>query len=355
MFQPYNNNGKLKESISLTEYFNYFKEHNKTNSVEFAPKKIAVNRQLLKQKEQLTYGNYNYTAFIEKVNLLNKYILEQLRSKGVSATLVENVSLTRPLLTFDYNAIYANGTYSYIHLENFLGDEVKCKNEYDDYYITIMPDRTAANNPLVRINFGRARMTSDVVHAWKDRSRQHRFETHKFDKQDDPQLFLSNNNDHDLTSVVEQDNSEINIDELVNIVTEYKEVIEKQSALLFKERKKTALKMARDLRPLNKALESSGFKVMPDHTNLDDFMNKAIDNELSYYTKCRYINGRVSINIEYQQSISRFVYKTDYVPDGRSYSAQNITDERTLHIDTFEQQIEYAVQISELIDKMRQS
>ena len=94
--------------------------------------------------------------------------------------------------------------------------------------------------------------------------------------------------------------------------------------------------MARDLRPLNKTLESSGFKVMSDHINLDDFMNKAIDNELSYYTKCRYINDRVSINIEYQSSVGRFVYTTDYIHDGRAYSAQKITDERALHIDTFE-------------------
>lgn len=355
MFNHYNEKGKLVDNISLSQVFRYFKDNNVDNNIQYANKKIAVNRQLLKHKEQLVHEKYNYTAFIEKVNLLNTYMVNKLKDLGVSATLIEGYSLTRPLLTFDRYSKYAVNTYSFIKLENFLGDDAKCKNEYNDYYITVMPDRAAANNPLVRINFGRARIEDRTVHAWKDRSRQDKYETHKFAKQNNPELFLSNNNDYDLTSVVEQDTSEINIDELLDIVKEYKVIIENQSALLIKDRKKVALRMARELRPLNKTLEECGFIVRSDSKNLNDYMNAAIDNNLGYNSRCVYVNDKISVRIEYEKYNYEFKYNIELNHWGTySSSEMYITKQLVLDIDSFKPHLEKATQVANLITEMNQ-
>lgn len=349
---------QLKTSISIKEHFLTFKED---STKTYSNKNIKLNAKALKAKEQLEL-RHNYTAFIAKVETINAYIIKELSSRGIRATLSGKKRLTKPQLefrTFPSSKIYTREDYQYVELENFLptdgnGCAHSFNNTYDKYAITIMPDRAAANNPQIRINFGKVYMSDKCVMSWKDRSRQSRYETHKFAKQTDPSLFISSKDSYDQfqVSTVEQDNSDINIDELIDFAESYQSIINTQTGLLVKERKKTGLRMARNLRPINKVLETCGFECKSD-LNLDKYVVKALDQKIGYYDKCRYYNGKVMIEVVYNQTYRSFKYDVSVVDNVSDYS--NGTKFKTydlIDIPTFTDDVKHAESLSNEIKKL---
>lgn len=355
MFINTNTNGKLYNNIGLDPVLKYF---NSDKGDDRTLKTINLNRKALKYKEQLKYGKYNYTAFIEKVNLLNEYIINQLKSKGISARLSDKVNLTKPQIRYDRYKTYAHDQYQYIILDNYLDENTKCKHESEkSYYITIMPDRAPANNPIVRINLGLPYgIASGNIKSFKDGYRQHNDETHKFDKQTDVKVHLSHDKEECSyhASVVEQDDGKINLNDFIDFTVKYKEIIDAQSNLLIKERKKLGLKTARDLRPLNKTLEENGFEVIEECMNLTDYTNKALDGNMGYYSRCKYKLGWVKVSIEYDKTDMDFKY--DIAIDARDTtytSGEKISRGILTNKEKFNKGIEIATQISKQIQLIR--
>lgn len=349
---------QLKTSISIKEHFSTFKED---STKKYSSKNIKLNAKALKAKEQLKL-RHNYTAFIAKVDTINAYIIKELTSRGIRATLSGKKRLTNPQLefrTFPSNKIYTREDYQYVELENFLptdgnGCGHSFKTLYDKYAITIMPDRAAANNPQIRINFGKAYIHDQCVMSWKDRSRQSTYETHKFAKQTDPSLFISSRDRYDQfqVSTVEQDNNDINIDEIIDFAESYQSVVNEQTSLLAKERKKIGLRMARNLRPMNKVLDACGFEAKSD-LNLDKFVAKALDQRSGYYDKCRYYNGKVMVEVLYNETLRSFTYvvaAVDSVSDyssGPRFKSHDLSD-----IPAFTEDVKRAENISNEIKKL---
>ena len=85
---------ELKKSININEHFCDFVKDNEV----YPTKNIKLNMQALKQREQLVSNSYNYTAFIAKVEVINKYIIDELTKRGISAKLSDNKSLTNYLM-----------------------------------------------------------------------------------------------------------------------------------------------------------------------------------------------------------------------------------------------------------------
>ena len=345
---------ELKKSISIHTHFCDFVKHNEV----YPTKNIKLNMQALKQREQLTSSAYNYTAFIAKVEVINKYIIDELTKRGISAKLSDNKSLTKPQLRFDHwhCKVYANKNYQYVILDNYLPDNAnaQCKHSYTEYAISVMPDRTAANNPSIRINFGRVLGNDHTVMSWKDRSRQDSTETHKFYKRTETGIYLSHvdsargHHNKYFVSTVEQDNGDINIDEIIDFAASYQTTVHAQSSLIFKELKKASLRLARELRPLNKVLDTCEFKSVTD-LNLDKFAYKSISDKINYFDECKYSNGLIQITISYNNNLG-YSYQISCNNSASNYGGgTSISTSKIIETESFTNDIKQAQVIANMM------